>query len=72
MQSLSRGVNPMFSNKERFKRYFLQRLEMTYGKTFEDTTSSDHFQTLGHMIREYVSSNWIQTNVKLILDLMKT
>lgn len=62
MQSLSRGVNPMFSNKERFKRYFLQRLEMTYGKTFEDTTSSDHFQTLGHMIREYVSSNWIQTN----------
>ncbi|MDU1846736.1 MAG: glycogen/starch/alpha-glucan phosphorylase [Niallia nealsonii] len=52
----------MFSNKERFKRYFLQRLEMTYGKTFEDTTSSDHFQTLGHMIREYVSSNWIQTN----------
>lgn len=62
MQSLFRGVNPMFSNKERFKRYFLQRLEMTYGKTFEDTTSSDHFQTLGHMIREYVSSNWIQTN----------
>ncbi|MCF2650652.1 glycogen/starch/alpha-glucan phosphorylase [Niallia circulans] len=52
----------MFSNKERFKKYFLQRLEMTYGKTFEDTTSSDHFQTLGHMIREYVSSNWIQTN----------
>lgn len=52
----------MFSSKERFKRYFLQRLEMTYGKTFEDTTSSDHFQTLGHMIREYVSSNWIQTN----------
>ncbi|WP_445489310.1 glycogen/starch/alpha-glucan phosphorylase [Niallia sp. 03133] len=52
----------MFSNKKVFKRYFLQKLEMTYGKPFKDSTSSDHFQTLGHMIREYVSSNWINTN----------
>jgi len=52
----------MFTNKENFKAYFLQKLEMTYGKTFEDSTSSDHFQILGHMIREYVSTNWISTN----------
>ncbi|GKU84787.1 glycogen/starch/alpha-glucan phosphorylase [Niallia sp. NCCP-28] len=52
----------MFTNKEAFKTYFLQKLEMTYGKTFEDSTSSDHFQILGHMIREYVSTNWINTN----------
>lgn len=52
----------MFSNVENFKTYFLQKLEMTYGKSFEDSTNSDHFQTLGHMIREYVSSNWINTN----------
>ncbi len=62
MLSLSQGVKHMFSNKENFKTYFLQKLEMTYGKPFEDCTNSDHFQTLGHMIREYVSGDWINTN----------
>ncbi|KAB7666827.1 glycogen/starch/alpha-glucan phosphorylase [Bacillus sp. B1-b2] len=52
----------MFFDKESFKTHFLQKLEMTYGKPFEETTSSDHFQTLGHMIREYVSTDWINTN----------
>ena len=52
----------MFSSKESFKTHFLQKLEMTYGKPFEETTSNDHFHTLGHMIREYVSTNWIYTN----------
>ncbi|MGP7819691.1 glycogen/starch/alpha-glucan phosphorylase [Niallia sp. 01092] len=58
----------MFTNKEIFKAYFLQKLEMIYGKPFKDSTSSDHFHTLGHMIREYVSSNWIHTNERYRRD----
>lgn len=35
---------------------------MTFGKSFSESTKREQFQTLGHMIREYVSSDWIQTN----------
>ena len=52
----------MFSNKEEFKKQFLQRLEMMYGKSFAESSKDDQFDTLGHMIREYVSKNWIETN----------
>ena len=52
----------MFSNKEAFKEQFLQRLEMMCGKSFAESTKDDQFDTLGHMIREYVSKDWIQTN----------
>ena len=52
----------MFSNKEEFKTHFLTRLEMMCGKSFAESTNGDQFDTLGHMIREYVSKDWIQTN----------
>ncbi|MGD6858189.1 glycogen/starch/alpha-glucan phosphorylase [Bacillus infantis] len=52
----------MFSDKEEFKEVFLTRLEMTSGKSFPDSTKRDQYQTLGHMVREYVSMNWINTN----------
>ena len=52
----------MFSNKEEFKKQFLQRLEMMYGKSFAESSKDDQFDTLGHMIREHVSKNWIETN----------
>ncbi|PLS14964.1 glycogen phosphorylase [Bacillus sp. M6-12] len=52
----------MFSNKEEFKQSFIKKLEMTYGKSFEETSKEDQFQTLGQMVREYISENWIKTN----------
>ena len=52
----------MFSNKEEFKKHFLMRLEMMCGKSFDESTNGDQFDTLGHMIREYASKDWIQTN----------
>lgn len=52
----------MFSNKGSFKKTFLKRLEMLCGKSFSESTEIDHYQTLGNMVREYVSNNWIQTN----------
>lgn len=37
---------------------------MTYGKTFRESSSRDQYNTLGLMVREYISANWIQTNEK--------
>lgn len=62
MQSLSLGVKPMFSNTSEFKESFLNRLEMVCGKSFSESTARDHYQTLGNMIREFVSNDWIATN----------
>ncbi|MBS2771524.1 glycogen/starch/alpha-glucan phosphorylase [Anoxybacillus rupiensis] len=52
----------MFSNKEEFKMVFLRRLEMMYGKRFEESTVRDQYHTLGNMVREYISQDWIRTN----------
>ncbi|MGG4166115.1 glycogen/starch/alpha-glucan phosphorylase [Rossellomorea vietnamensis] len=52
----------MFSDPIEFKELFLKKLEMMYGKTFPESTSQDQFFTLGHLIREYISMNWIHTN----------
>lgn len=52
----------MFSNKEEFKAAFLNRLEMACGKSFSETTVRDQYQTLGNMLREYVSNDWITSN----------
>lgn len=56
------GVKRMFSNKEQFKTVFIKKLEMACGKSFSETTVRDHYQTLGNMIREFVSNDWITTN----------
>lgn len=52
----------MFSSVPKFKNAFLKKLEMMFGTSFEESTSREQFQTLGHMIREHVSSDWIKTN----------
>lgn len=62
MRNLLQGVRPMFSNKEQFKEAFLQRVEMACGKSFVESTKCDQFQTLGNMVREHVSRDWIKTN----------
>ncbi len=62
MQIWSQGVKVMFSDPNDFKEVFLKKLEMMYGKTFPESTTQDQFFTLGNLIREYISMNWIQTN----------
>ncbi|MEW9501899.1 glycogen/starch/alpha-glucan phosphorylase [Jeotgalibacillus marinus] len=52
----------MFNDKERFKASFLQRLEQSSGVSFENSTKRDHYQALGMMVREHVSTNWIASN----------
>ena len=62
MRSSSQGVKLMFSNKASFKSTFLKRLEMLCGKSFSESSARDQYQTLGSMIREFVSNDWIATN----------
>ncbi|HHY72581.1 MAG TPA: glycogen/starch/alpha-glucan phosphorylase [Bacillus bacterium] len=52
----------MFSSKDAFKQYFLEKYEIMYGKSFEESTLPELYNTLGQMIREYVSHAWIETN----------
>ncbi|WP_342432717.1 glycogen/starch/alpha-glucan phosphorylase [Neobacillus sp. FSL H8-0543] len=52
----------MFSSTIEFKNTFLKRLEMVCGKSFSESSDRDHYQTLGNMIREFVSNDWIKTN----------
>lgn len=52
----------MFTDKEDFKRAFLEKLERMHGKSIDETTDMDKYLTLGTMIREYVAQNWIATN----------
>jgi len=54
----------MFSNTVEFKETFLKRIEMVCGKSFSDSSARDHYQTLGTMISEFVSGDWITTNEK--------
>jgi starch phosphorylase len=56
----------MFSNKKKFKETFYKRLEMLCGKSFEESTARDHYETLGQMIREFVSNDWIATNERYL------
>jgi glycogen phosphorylase len=56
------GAEVMFTNKEVFKAAFLEKLEMLCGKSFKESTVRDQYHTLGHMVREYISSAWITTN----------
>ncbi|WP_066310835.1 glycogen/starch/alpha-glucan phosphorylase [Bacillus sp. FJAT-29814] len=56
----------MFSNKEMFKAAFIKRVEMLCGKSFSESTARDHYQTLGQMIREFVSNDWIATNERYL------
>ncbi|KGP72608.1 glycogen/starch/alpha-glucan phosphorylase [Pontibacillus yanchengensis] len=52
----------MFQHKNSFKEAFLERLVNIHGKGVEETTLADKYVTLGSMVREYVSRNWIATN----------
>lgn len=52
----------MFTHVESFKSTFLEKLETMYGKSFKDSTNRDQYNTLGHMVREYMNSQWIATN----------
>lgn len=52
----------MFKSKQNFKTAFTKRLETKLGKNIKDATKNDVYKTLGQLIREHVSKDWIETN----------
>lgn len=54
----------MFTDKETFKSYFEERFEKIHGKSVDEATPMDLYKTLGNMIREFASKDWIKTNKK--------
>ncbi len=64
-------MRKLFSNTENFKAAFLEKLETMYGKSFKDSTVQDQYNTLGHMVREYISQRWIGTNERYRTDNQK-
>ncbi|OIJ21427.1 glycogen phosphorylase [Anaerobacillus alkalidiazotrophicus] len=51
----------MFISKNEFKQAFKCRLETKFGKTINEATINDVYKTLGQLVREHVSKNWIDT-----------
>lgn len=52
----------MFKDKESFKEAFIQKLEILNGISLEEASEMDMYLTLGTMVREYLTKNWIETN----------
>jgi starch phosphorylase len=52
----------MFGSKQEFKDKFVERLERKSGRKFSETSVNHQYQTLGSMMREYISKDWIATN----------
>ncbi len=49
------------STKE-FKKEFLNNLKIKTGNTPDETTTLDKYQTLGNMVREYITPSWVEQN----------
>lgn len=58
----------MFSDKDAFKEAFLKKLEMTCGKSFGESTEKDQYFALGQLVREHISTEWINTNERYRID----
>ncbi len=52
----------MFSDKKAFQETFKKRLEQSYSISFQNSTRAQQFVTLSNMVREHISSEWIETN----------
>ncbi len=54
----------MFSNKESFKKAFMEKVEIMHGVSLEDASEAEKYFTLGAMVREHLIRNWISTNMR--------
>ena len=51
----------MFTNKEEFKKEYMERFMQTYGRSVELSDPTERFLTLGEIIRDAASINWMDT-----------
>ncbi|UOQ45021.1 glycogen/starch/alpha-glucan phosphorylase [Halobacillus salinarum] len=54
----------MFSDKEDFKQAFCEKLETELGKKVDIATDLDAFRALGSLLRDKLSKEWLQTNLR--------
>jgi len=55
----------VFRTKESFAKEFKARLKNTYLKDLKESTIRERYNTLGTLVREEISKDWIQTNKRL-------
>lgn len=55
----------MFTNKEEFKQEFELRIAEMYGRSIEQSHSTEKYMALGEMVREYASLNWKSTKEEI-------
>lgn len=51
----------MFSDKKTFQEAFKKKLETQLGKTVETATEYDAYRTLGSLVQDKISENWVKT-----------
>ena len=61
MRKERKSMSNRFDSKEVFKERFKLEVSEMYGRNFEETSSIERYQVLGHMIRDYVGINWRET-----------
>ncbi|MEG6585393.1 glycogen/starch/alpha-glucan phosphorylase [Dendrosporobacter sp. 1207_IL3150] len=52
----------MLLNKEEFKDAFINKLQTMCGKSIDEACNNDKYIALASVVRDCISSNWIQTN----------
>ncbi|MBS3970154.1 MAG: glycogen/starch/alpha-glucan phosphorylase [Clostridia bacterium] len=53
----------MFNDKQVFKEAFLNKLASIRGKTLQEASPMDIYLAFGKLIMDYISKNWVQTNL---------
>lgn len=55
----------MFTNKEEFKEEFVLRIAEMYGRSIDQSHSTEKYMALGEMVREFASLNWMTTKEQI-------
>ena len=56
----------MFTNKEEFKKSYIERLEEKYGLSVENSHISERYDVLGELVREFAGKNWRNTRTQIV------
>ncbi|MDD4047907.1 MAG: glycogen/starch/alpha-glucan phosphorylase [Clostridia bacterium] len=52
----------MFKDKDTFKKFYIDKFKILYGKSIEDGSDLEKYNVLARMIRDYLSDKWYKVN----------
>lgn len=61
----------MFATKESFCEAYLAKFAETHGKSFDESTPWERYQTLVLLVKEWFAENWVETNNSYARDRVK-